>query len=136
MSEYKLTGENCVKFRKQIVHAYQEQGIDLEVVFKCSDGEQRCSRLVLSCVSQFFADQLNARDRMKNEPIFNYPDYPKRIIKSFLDLMHLIEVEMELIDLVQMVKFLNFEGKTGESIKNSKDSASMVFRLKVRNELA
>ena len=116
---FKLTGENCVIFREKIIHAYQEQGSDLEVVFKCSDGEQRCSRLVLSCVSQFFADQLDARDRMKSELIFNYLDYPKRIIKSFLDLMHLIEVEMELIDLIQVVKFLNFEGKTGESIKNS-----------------
>ena len=116
--QFKLTGArrcsaSSVKFREKLVQAYQEQGADLEVVFKCSDGEQRCSRLVLNCVSQFFTEQLDARDRMENEPIFNYPDYPKRIIKGFLDLMHLIDVEAGLIDLVLMIKFLNYEGKTG-----------------------
>ena len=78
------------KARRELIQEYQvslrvlisvlnnlkEQGKELEVLFKCVDGEQRCSRLVLNYTSTFFDKQLKGRDRMGNEPVFNY-DYPK-----------------------------------------------------------
>ena len=91
----------------------QEQGFDLEVGFICKDDEvHRCSRVVLTCVSKFFGTQLDARDRMGNELVFNYPDYPKSVISNFLDLVHSHDVALDLIDLLLLIKFLKYEGKT------------------------
>ena len=61
----------------------QEQG-DLEVVFKARDGEQKCSRLALNYVSDFYKKQLDGRDNHENPPVFNYS---KDTIKYFLDFL-------------------------------------------------
>ena len=83
---------NSFKFRENVLDVYQvieqknrlcwitmlkEQKEGLQVIFKCKDGELRCSRVVLSLTSDYFNDQLEGRDRMGNEPVFNYPTYPK-----------------------------------------------------------
>ena len=88
---FKIEAKKCFKIRKALIHAYQvsglgitivfqcnnqEQGKGLDVVFKCEDGEQRCSRLALQFMSDFYTDQLEGRDRMGNGPIFTY-EYPK-----------------------------------------------------------
>ena len=49
---------------------------------------------------------------MGNELVFNYPDYPKSVISNFLDLVHSHDVALDLIDLLLLIKFLKYEGKT------------------------
>merc|ERR1712147_128053 len=65
-------------------------------------------------MSDFFTGQLEGRDRMGNEPIFNY-EYPKYIIKHFLDIMHSIDVDLNIVNLLLLIKFLRFEAKSDES---------------------
>jgi len=100
--------------RQKVVHQYQEQGNELDVVFQCRDGEQRCSRVVLNFMSDYYTEQLDARQRMGNPLVFNY-DYQKCTIKQFLDMMHEIDVELDLVESVEMIKFLKFEAKSDES---------------------
>ena len=83
-------------------------------MFKCTDGEQRCSRIVLNAVSDFFTDQLNGRERMGNELTFSY-NFAKVTIKTFLDLAHGISIDsMDLVTLLELIKFVSFEGKNGK----------------------
>ena len=97
-----------------ISHTFQKQGDDLEVIFKCVDGPKRCSRLVLNAVSDFYADQLAARDQMCEKPHFAY-DYAKKTIGAFLDLVHGISVDaMDLDTLLELIKFLSYENKKGK----------------------
>ena len=128
---FELNGESCVKIRLDLIEAYevsichvelkihlvvlsQKQGNDLGVVFKCKDNEYRAGRLVLTLVSRFFGSQLDARDRMGNELVFNYPDHPKSVVKNFLDLIHSLKVKLDLVDVLQLIEFLKYEGKTGK----------------------
>ena len=97
------------------VRTFQEQGADLEVVFKCKDGEQRCSRMVLMYNSDFFSAQLKGRDNMGNPPVFKY-DFEKITIRRFLDWMHGLSVQsMTLVQLLELIKFLCFEAKKGKN---------------------
>ena len=90
---------------------FKEQGSNLTVVFRCKNGEHRCSELVLQFVSDFFDHQLAGRKRMGNELVFNYP-YSRECIKSIIDLMHGIDLDMiDLPTLLEMIKFLNYEDK-------------------------
>lgn len=108
---FTIESSEIYKIRRQLIHQYQEQQNELDVVFKCSDGEQRCSRLVLNLVSQFYTEQLEGRDRLGNKAEFNY-DFSKECVKAFLDCIHGIKVEgLTLVTLVEMMKFLKYEGK-------------------------
>lgn len=92
----------------------QEQADDLEVVFKCTDGEQRCSRAVLNLNSQFFYEQLNGRDKMDNPPVFTY-DFSKDTIRAFLDSMHGLQIELQdILAMMDLILFLGYEGKKGD----------------------
>jgi len=106
--------KTCFKFREAIIHAYHEQGKELEVIFQCKDGEQRCSRLALNSKSDYFTEQLEGRDRMKNKPVFNY-EYPKQVVKNFLDILHTRDIDHGLIDVLRLIKFLRDEGKSEQS---------------------
>ena len=96
---------------------YQEQGKNLDVIFVCQDGEQRCSRLTLNLMSDFYAAQLEGRDKLKNEPVFTYEKYPKQVVKTFLDIMHCIDSKLDIFELLILVKFLRYEGKSGDKNK-------------------
>ena len=65
------------------IYQYEEQGDDLDVVFKCEDGEQKCSHAALHFMSDYYADQLAARERMNNPSVFNY-QYPKEMVKFYI----------------------------------------------------
>ena len=56
---------------------------------------------------------MDARDRSGNELVFNYPEHEKSTIKNYLDIMHSIKVKLDLIDVLQLIKFVKYEGKTG-----------------------
>ena len=70
----------------------------------------------MTCVSRFFGSQLDARDRMGNELAFNYPEHSKSAVKNFLDLIHSLKVKLELVDVLQLIEFLKYEGKTGRPL--------------------
>ena len=85
--------------------------MDLTVVFRCKDGEHRCSELVLQLVSDYFDHQLAGRKRMGNDLVFTY-EYSTNCIKSIIDLMHGLDLDkVDSSSLLEMIKFLNFEGK-------------------------
>ena len=86
----------------------------MDVIFVCEDGEQRCSRLTLNLMSDFYTAQLEGRDRLNNEPVFTYKQYPKQVIKTFLDIMHCIDSKLDLVELLMLIKFLRYEGKSGD----------------------
>lgn len=70
----------------------------------------------MTCVSRFFGSQLDARDRMGNELTFNYPEHSKSAVKNFLDLIHSLKVKLELVDVLQLIEFMKYEGKTGRPV--------------------
>ena len=71
---------------------------------------------MLNAVSDFYTEQLAGRDRMGNEPHFNY-DFAKVTVKAFLDLAHGISIDsMDLVTLLELIKFVLFEGKKGGCI--------------------
>ena len=85
----------------------------------CLDGEHRCNEVVLQFVSDYFDHQIAARKRMGNELVFTFP-YSKLCIKSVVDLMHGINVEsIDLVTLLEIMKFLNYENKGKTSIVKS-----------------
>jgi len=82
----------------------------LEIVFKCEDGEQRASRFVLTYLSEFYDDQLAARDRKNQPPVFNYP-FSTECVKSFLYYIHGLPVESVSVSImVELLKFAKFDG--------------------------
>ena len=82
----------------------------------CLDGEHRCNEVVLQFVSDYFDHQIAARKRMGNELVFTFP-YSKLCIKSVVDLMHGINVDsIDLVTLLEIMKFLNYENKGKASI--------------------
>ena len=99
--------------------SFQEQQSTLEVVFICTDGEQRSSREVLEIFSDWFARQMKARERFNNRIEFNYakdePKFDKRTIQNFLDAMHGIRIEsITLVETLQLIRFIQYEGKNGK----------------------
>jgi len=112
---YEIRGTKIFKLRKTLLWEYQEQGDNLEVVFKCEDGNQRCSRRVLEMTSDYFNDQMESRDRMRNGLSFTYPSYPKAVVKNFLDIVHSQDVQLNLVDVLLLLKFLRYEGKSDKS---------------------
>ena len=65
-------------------------------------------------VSDFFTEQLDARKRMGNELVFNY-NFSKQTIRAFLDFLHGLRVTLDTVDLMRLIKFLHFEGKSDNS---------------------
>lgn len=116
---FTLEAPKGVKIQRKLILQYQEQQDDLDVVFKCSNGqEQRCSRLVLNSISEFFTGQLEARERLNNPTEFNY-DFSKECVKAFLDYMHGIKIEgVSLAMLLEMMKFIKLEGKDSSDFEN------------------
>ena len=86
----------------------------MEVIFRCTDGEQRCSRAVLNYNSRFFYEQLNGRENMGNPPVFTY-DFSKGTIRAFLDAMHGLKIDLtDIAELMELMTFLSYEGKKGK----------------------
>ena len=67
----------------------------------------------MTYVSQFFGSQLEARDRMGNELVFNYPGHSKLVIKSFVDLMYSLKVKLDLMHVLELIEFMQCEEKAG-----------------------
>ena len=87
----------------------------MEVVFKCKDGEQRCSRMVLMYNSDFFSAQLKGRDNMGNPPVFKY-DFETATIRRFLDWTHGLPIEqINIFEPLELIQFLCYEAKKGKS---------------------
>ena len=53
----------------------------------CSDGKQRASKWILQ-LSKFFADKIAASERLGNELVFDYSEYPWATVKAYIDLLH------------------------------------------------
>ena len=80
------------------------------------DGSMRCSRTVLNNNSTFFYDQLNGRDGLKNQAVFNY-NFPLETVKCFLDAMHGLQTDsVDIVALMKLLQFLSFEGKKGTKL--------------------
>ena len=91
----------------------KEQGDDLEVTFCCDDGNQKCSSWILE-FSEFFSKKIVGFKSLNNELIFDYKLFSKETVKLFLDLIHgLAIVNLKRSDVLQLIKFLTFEGKLG-----------------------
>ena len=114
MREKMFDYSQIVRVRRDLVYAYQEQGDELPVTFRCSDGEQKCGEWMLRH-SKWFSDKLDAYERYDNEMTFDYTMYSKESIKSFLDVMHGLKMEnISLVTLLELLSFLLYEGKCGE----------------------
>ena len=121
---------NDSNVRREVIESYKNQGNDQEVVFICHDGKQRCSRMILNCFSNFYAAQLAGRDRMRNPPVFTYDGFGKRTIKCFLDIMHgLDDIGMTLGDVMEMMRFLYYEGKSDNYEKEGGFEGKLLWRL-------
>ena len=87
----------------------------MEVTFCCENGQQKCSRWVLE-FSDFFNKKAQGCERLNNELKFDYKMFAQETIKVFLDLVHGIAIaNLKRWDVLSLIKFLTFEGKTGSS---------------------
>ena len=87
----------------------------MEVTFCCKNGDQKCSRWVLE-FSEFFNEKVLGCQRLNNELKFDYKNFAKETVNVFLDLIHGIAVvNLKRWQLLDLLKFLTFEGKTGSS---------------------
>ena len=97
----------------------KEQGDTLDVKFICHDGTQLCSKAVLEVCSDFFSRQMLERERFGNCIEFNYAEnvsqFSKKCIKNMLDAMHGLNIEVGgLADLMELIKFIQYEDKCGK----------------------
>ena len=54
---------------------------------------------------------------MGNDLKFDYTPYTKQILRLFLDALHGLKVDnIELVDALELMRFLCYEGKTGQFI--------------------
>ena len=114
----------------------------MDVTFKCADGEQKCEKVYLT-QSDFFSEKIDGFQRLNNAlefgkvlKIYNsrfllvegtklkdYTNFSKRSVKTFIDLLHHIDVEIETLHLnliLEILFFLHCEGKTQTSDFESK----------------
>ena len=65
---------------------------------------------------------MKARERFNNRIEFNYakdgPKFDKRTIQNFLDTMHGICISITLVDTLQLIRFIQYEGKNGKKNYN------------------
>jgi len=123
-AELKKAKKFCalIKLSSKKLHSYQEQGDELDVTFKCADGEQKCEKVYLT-ESDFFCEKVDAFDKLKNDYEFDYTNFSKQAIKVFIDLLHHIDIEIERLELnviLEILFFLHCEGKTAISDFESK----------------
>ena len=87
----------------------------MEVTFCCENGDQKCSRWILE-FSEFFNEKAEGCKSLNNDLTFDYKDFSKETVRLFLDLIHgLAVVNLKRWDVLELIKFLTFEGKTGSS---------------------
>jgi len=127
------TGPGFQVVRPSILYAYQEQRESLDVQFTCSDDVLFCSRAVLEMYSDFFAKQLEGRERFGNRYEFTYlkgaAEFPHKCVKNLLDAMHGIKIEMgTLAEVMLFIKFLRYEAK-GDSPFESKVIAMLATQV-------
>merc|ERR1711892_176818 len=114
---FTIESKPIFKFRKSIIEDYQQQKGDFDdntVIFKCEDGDLHCSSVVLHAMSDFYPEQLAAKKDHGNKPEFTYK-YSKKIIASFLDVLHSLKVDLDLASLLLLLQFLRDEGKSDKS---------------------
>ena len=117
-----------VKIPKRFIHSYQgnvflfdasnitfvEQGDELPVKFSCKDGSQNSGKWILE-FSEFFSIKVAASEKMGNDSIFDYTNYKKQTIRLYLDALHGLPIEsIELVDGLELMRFLCYEGKTSK----------------------
>ena len=76
---------------------------------------------MLEVYSDHFSQQFEARERFGDCFQFNYENndakYSKQCVKHFLDALHNIKLEIEdLGDLMELIKFIQYEAKCGKKI--------------------
>ena len=92
----------------------EEQGDDLDVTFSCVDGCQKCGKWILE-FSEFFSHKISGFEKLKQNLTFDYTDYKRVTIRIFLDALHGLQTEeIGLIEALELMRFLCFEGKTGQ----------------------
>ena len=72
--------------------------------------------MILRLLSDFYSAQIDARKRFKNETTFKYEFFPIKSLVLFLDAIHgLPLLSLQLRDLLLLIKFLRYEGKSDKS---------------------
>ena len=123
--------EPRVKIPKRIIHSYQgyffsieyfnasnitfiEQGEDLTVTFTCKDGSQKCGEWIVE-FSESLSIKVAGSKKMGNDYLFDYTNYKKQTIRLYLDALHGLPIEsLELVDGLELMRFLCYEGKTSK----------------------
>ena len=91
-----------------------EQGEDLTVTFTCKDGSQKCGEWIVE-FSEFLSTKVAGSKKMGNDYIFDYTNYKKQTIRLYLDALHGLPIEsLELVDGLELMRFLCYEGKTSK----------------------
>ena len=125
------------------------------MTFKCADGEQKCEKVYLA-QSEFFSDKIEGFERLNNDLEFgrglkaqnfhfslveetkskDYTNFSKTSVKTFIDLLHHIDVEIETLHLslvLEILFFLHCEGKTQTSEFESKLADYLYDELVLRD---
>lgn len=69
---FTIEAKNFFKFRASIVRAYKEQEGNFNVTFKCEDGDLHVNSLILLTMSDFYPEQLEAKQNHGNTLDFTY----------------------------------------------------------------
>ena len=64
---------NYARYPQRLNRKTKAQESQLGVIFRCKDGDQRCSTHALYFMSDYYSHQLDALDRFENEIIFTCP---------------------------------------------------------------
>ena len=86
-----------------------------DIIFICKNGTLSCHSQIISVFSDFFQDKIRACENMGNKLDFDYKDYEKKVIKSYLDRLYSIETWIKPLnhaEKLKLLQFLHFEGKT------------------------
>ena len=80
-------------------------------------------------LSDFFSTQLKAKDTFNNGLTFTYPDYSSKCVSTFLDIVHGMELDFtdDYATTLELIKFLQYEGKSGESWTQASDLSATVL---------
>ena len=81
------------------------------MIFKCRNGERKCSEYILRIMSDFYSDQLDAITRFENQAIFNV-NFSVECIKAYIDALHGIRAEnVGVVTTLEVIKFLKDLGR-------------------------
>ena len=77
-----------------------------DIIFICKNGTLSCHSQIISVFSDFFQDKIRACENMGNKLDFDYKDYEKKVIKSYLDRLYSIETWIKPLNHAEKLKLL------------------------------